>query len=111
TEKQGMPRGTETPYFFRISLPWYSWIFTSVPPSRLGFLLRVRNRPGRAGATAGNEGRARPRDSGSHAHGERPARAPHGCASARGTLTVRPGAFSGVVARRTRLAAGSRDRR
>jgi hypothetical protein len=22
-----VPRGTVTPYFFRIALPWYSWIF------------------------------------------------------------------------------------
>ncbi len=28
TENTGMPRGTGMPYLRKISLPWYSWIFT-----------------------------------------------------------------------------------
>src|SRR5882762_2826178 len=38
TEKQGKPRGVATPYFRRISLAWYSWIFMLV------FLLRFEGR-------------------------------------------------------------------
>src|SRR6267142_4004490 len=38
TEKQGTPRGVATPYFRRISLAWYSWIFMLV------FLLRSEGR-------------------------------------------------------------------
>src|SRR5208283_2735681 len=34
TENAGMPRGVGTPKRRRISLPWYSWIFTACSPAR-----------------------------------------------------------------------------
>src|SRR5208282_6818174 len=34
TENAGMPRGVGTPKRRKISLPWYSWIFTAGSPMR-----------------------------------------------------------------------------
>src|SRR3970282_1464620 len=52
--KAGKPRGVGTPYFRKISLPWYSWIFMGVgwsAGSGLPALTAIKRRRGDSGGS------------------------------------------------------------